>query len=185
MNSSSRRSMLPVSVPHDIGRERSGWTLLITTGSLELQQKLVSIAGPRPTIILGLDELSDSETLRSSTLDLLADTIRNREVRAIVVCGQTADVAVPARSVRCDQGEESSSFSRMLRRMRDCMVRQTRAQNRMRSQLNQIRSHARIACASRSPAIGLFGILHVAESNLFFVYDQAENQFVPLAETTI
>lgn len=181
MHASPHRSIASVDRESSTG----GLTLLITGPSPELQQRLVTISELRPTLILSSDTLRDSDTLPASTLDLFADAILHRDVRAIVVCGHTSDAAArPRLHMRAPQAD-TSSVSQMLQRMGDRMERQKRAQDRLRFQLDQIRSDARIARATKSHTISLCGLFHVTESDVFLVYDPAEDQFVPLVEATL
>jgi hypothetical protein len=185
MHASPHRSSASLSASLDRESSKGGLTLLITGPSPELQQKLVTISDLRPTLILSSDTLRDSDTLPASTLDLIADAILHRDARAIVVCGHTSDTAARPPLHLLARQADTRSVSQMLQRMRDRMERQKRAQDRLRFQLDQIRADARIARATKSHKISLCGLFHVAESDVFLVYDPAEDQFVPLVEATL
>lgn len=185
MHASPHRSIASLSASLDRENSQGDLTLLITGTSPELQQRLVTISDLRPMLILSSDTLRDSDSLPTSTLDLIADTILHRDVRAIVVCGHTSDVAArPPLHLLAPQGE-TSNVSQMLQRMRDRMDRHRLAQDRLRFQLDQIRSDARIARATKSRTISLCGLFHIAESDVFPVYDPVDDQFVPLVEATL
>lgn len=181
MHPSPRRSIDPVSGPLNTESSKGRLTLLITGPSLEMQQKLVSISGLQPTIILGSETLRDSDTLPPNTLDLIADAILHRDVRAIVVCGHPSDVPC-SRIDQCSLQENMSRYNQMLQRIRDRMERQQRAQDRVRKHLEQFFSNAMLAFALNSRAISLFGMSYIPESDVFLIYDSAGDRFVPIVE---
>ena len=184
MHKSSRRPIDHVTSPLNAESSKNTSTLWIIGPSLELQQKLVKISGLQPTVILGSDTPCDADTFPNHTIDLIADAIRYRDVRWIVVCGQPSDVPLRSRMDQCAPRESSSSYDQMLQRIRDRMERQQRAQDRVRTQLDQIRSNARAALTCTAPAIRLCGMFYIPESDAFLIYDRAEDQFVPIAEAT-
>ena len=182
MHKSSRRPIDHVTSPLDAESSKDTSTLWITGPSLELQQKLLKISGLQPTVILGSDTPCDTDTFPNHTIDLIADAILCRALRWIVVCGQPSDVPLRSGKDQCAPQESTSSYDQMLQRIRDRMERQQRGQERVRTQLGQIRSEARVAFALTSHAISLCGMFYIPESDAFLVYDRTEEQFVPIVD---
>jgi hypothetical protein len=157
-------------------------TLWITGPSLELQQKLARVSGLKPAIIIRPDMPCDTDPFPNHTLNLIADAFLYRDVRWIVVCGQGSDAPLRSRMDQCSPQEGKSSYGQMLQRICDRLERQQRAQDRVRTQLDQIGSHAGVAHALTSHAISLCGMFYIPDSDAFLIYDHAEDQFLPIAE---
>lgn len=182
MHKTPRRLIDHVTSPLDAESSKDTSTLWITGPSLELQQKLVKISGLQPTVILGSDTPCDTDTFPNHTIDLIADAILCRALRWIVVCGQPSDVPLRSGKDQFAPQESTSGYDQMLQRIRDRMERQQRGQERVRTQLGQIRSKARVAFELTSHAISLCGMFYIPESDAFLVYDRTEEQFVPIVD---
>lgn len=169
-------SVVEAAKPKDI---RSLW---ITGPSPDLQQKLVRMHSLQPVIIFCPEISGDTDRISNHTLELVVAAIRHRDVRHVVVCGQPNDV--PLHSER-DQGatqESESSYSQMLRRIAARLDRQQRVQNRIRHQLDQIRTITGVAGVLTSCAVSLCGMFYIPESDAFLIYDHAKDQFAPIVE---
>lgn len=168
------------------GREMPNcrWTIVIAKANVELPEAMLRACGPQPMIVLASHSFGEGDALPASTLDLLADTVLHRDVEAIVVLGQSDDAPSPSRTQHGAQHETSSGYRRILRRTADRMNGRHRSQNRLRTQMTQIRQDPRLATASISQAISICGLYHVIESNLFLLYDETKDQFVPLVDAS-
>lgn len=179
------RNSPPMNSAFEAERSKGAWNLWVTGPSLELQQKLFRTKGLPSTILIRPSMSWESDKLSHQTLDLLARAIVNRDVRCIVVCSQPSDGTVPSPPDRCSQREGTSGYDRMLQRVCAHLERHRRAQDRVLTQLDQIRKHAEIAIALTSQPISLCGMFYIPESDVFLVYDPAEHRFVPIAETSL
>ena len=181
---SRRLPIAYLSAPDCVGNLKSRWTVVISGPAPELPKKFLAGCSPHRLIVLESDTAREQDALPASTLDFLADTILRRDVGAIVVLGQSKDVAAWSPTNLGTLYDCSSGYNSMLQRMSartECM---RRVQNRVRVQLNQIRVDARIAGASSSRDISLCGLYHVTESNAFLWYDETEDRFVALNDTS-
>lgn len=171
----------PLNPQFEADRSKGICNLWVTGPSLELHQRLVRTNGLQSTILIRTEMPTDADKLSNLTLNLIADAIVYRDVRSVVVCGQSSDVAVNSPRDQCSPQEEASGYDQMLQRICDRMERQRSAQERVLTQLDQIRTHPCVALALISQFISLCGMFYIPESDAFLVYDCIEDRFVPIA----
>lgn len=181
MNPISRCCRSTVRSPFDLASANSGCTLVITGSAPELQTKWKTIGGQLPIVVLGCDARSESGALPAATLDLIADTIRYREVRSIVVCGHSSDASCPP-VTQFAAANQLNCYNEMLQPIRDRMRRQQRALVAVRKKVDQINADAKIAQVLRARCIGVVGMFYIQESDLFLIYDTTQAQFVPVLQ---
>lgn len=179
-----RQTNDPVHSPLVSVSSNDAWTLWVTGPALELQQKLARIDGLQPTIIVRSEMACDTDTITNQTLDLIADAIFSRDVRCIVVCGQPGDAPLSSRLDQCLPQECARGYGHILQGTSARLEHQQRIQERVRTQLKQIRSHTGVALALTSHAISLCGMYYAPESDAFLVYDRTVDRFVPIAEAS-
>ncbi len=160
---------------------QSPWTVLIAGSAAELPEKLLEASESPRWLVLETDSSSKEDKLTASMLELLAETVRHRDVEAIVVYGQSKDAASGSHGYCSALSKGTSGYTRLLQRMSARMQGERQAQNRVRVRLNQIRLDARFAAASLLRGVRLCGLYHLAESNAFLRYDHTEDRFLPLA----
>lgn len=175
------RSTDPLNSPCDAETWMKVSTLWIIGPSLGLHQKLVRTSGLQDAIIFR-QMPCPAGRLSSPTLDRIADAIASRDVRCIVVCGQPSDAAENPRIDQCSPQDEKSRYHVMLQRIRARGERQQRAEEQVLSQLDQIRTHARVTTAFAAPSMILCGMFYIPESDAFLYYDPLARQFVPIME---
>lgn len=158
---------------------RSTSILWITGPSADLQQRLQRIEGLPPSIVLTPHAPADGDALSNEALDLIADTIDCRQVRVILVCGQTAAATVHTDGVA---RQRASGFDSILQRVGEHAKSRLRAQACVRSRLNRIQSHPRVAQALNRGVVSIHGVYYASECDAFLVYDPESDQFVPFAE---
>lgn len=163
-------------------KNENNLSLWITGPSPGLQEKLVRIRGLQPARILCLEMSDDTDYLSEQSLELVAAGILRRDVRCVVVCGQPDDVPLRTRTDQGSTPKSESSYGQMLQRIAARLDRQQRVQNRIRTQLNQIRAIAGVTPSLTSGAVSLCGIFYIPESDAFLLYDQAKDQFTPIVE---
>lgn len=156
-------------------------TLWITGPSVALRQRLLAIrALPSMSIICPEADCSNA-VLSNQTIEWITRYIVERGIVCVVVCGEADDLCSGAADSR--DSKQTGPFSRMLQRIVDHSARRRRVQDRVRTWLQQIRSHERISALSRKRRIRLMGIFYARECDAFLVHDRGTDQFVPLLET--
>lgn len=166
----------------EAAKDKKVRSLWITGPSPGLQEKLVRIPGLQPARILCPEISDDTDTLSKPTLELVAEAILPGDVRYVVVCGQPNDVPLHFERDQGSTPESESSYRQMVRRIAARLDRQQRVQNRIRTQLEQIRTIPGVACALKSCAVRLYGMFYIPESDTFLVYDHAKDLFAPIGE---
>ena len=168
-------------VPESTATEnaRSTSILWITGPSADLQQRLKRIEGLPPSIVLTPHAPADGDALSNEALHLIADTIDCRQVRVILVCGQTEEGTLYTDGVA---RQRASGFDSILQRVGEHAKRRQRAQVCVRSRLNLIQSHQRVAQALNRGVASIHGVFYVSECDAFLVYNPESDQFVPFAE---
>lgn len=157
-------------------------SLWITGPSPGLQEKLVRMPGLQPARILCPEISDDTDTLSKPTLELVAEVILSGDVRYVVVCGQPNDVPLHFEGDQGATPKSESSYRQMVRRIATRLDRQQRVQNRIRTQMEQIRSIPGVACVLTSCAVSLYGMFYIPVSDTFLVYDHAKDLFAPIVE---
>ena len=184
-----RRPLLkidPATSAIEAENSRDNWSLWITGSSLELQRRLMRTNGLSPTVLVqpavqGDAVEGDTQKLPERTLDLIAGILASRTVHSIIVCGQPDDAGSPTPMTRSTLQDGSSRFASLLQRVSARMERQRCVQDRVRAQLHQIRSHAGISSQLLSRPIRIWGMFYIPDSDVFLIYEQEKDRFVPLA----
>lgn len=162
------------------GEAQSPRTLWITGPSVRLRQRLVKSVGLRSATIMRLLDSDLSDALSPHTLDLIANAIRSGKLRSVVICGETGDVSSrTGRGSRCGNSADST-YEHLLLRMSNHRQHRQRAQNRVKTQFQQMRSHAGVAHALKSNGVSLFGMFYLPEAETFLLFDESQGDFSPL-----
>ena len=109
----------------------------------------------------------ESDQLSDCSLDVIADTIKQRNVQSVIVCYQPGDGVQSPEVEVCSPDEDTNRYRHLLKRISARVERQRHAQDLIRSHLNQIRKDSRIARALTARKISLLGMFYIPESDSF------------------
>ena len=167
------------------GKSTDVCDLWVTGTSTELRRKLVTTSGLQSTILIQPSAPCESDQLSDFSLDVIADTIKQRNVQCVIVCYQPGDGIQSPPIEPCSPDEDTNRYRYLLKRICARVERQRHAQDLIRTHMNQIRRDARIAPALMARKISLHGLFYIPESDSFLVYDEATDRFVPIAEARL